>query len=643
MKRQPTSRAGAAAIQPTSTMHRKPVTHPLLLILLVLLAALVTTPARADYDPGVTWLERLDELHVNADATHVKTTQLLLRIDNEAAVEGNAERRIRYSGSLETLDVLEAWTITPDGRRVVVAPDRIRTMESTDKGQAEFSDQKVRVVIFPAVTAGALLHLRYRITVHTTHFPGHVTWSLHYAPGMRYDDARVRISHDRAIALKVGTRQVAGGPMAALDTDAPGTVRYAFTFRQPQAHPPETGRVEAKDFAPFVHVTSFADRAAQAAAYQAAARPKAEPTPQIRALAAEITAGASTEPEKVRRLYHWVSRNIRYMALTIDVGGFVPRPAQAVLDHRYGDCKDHVVLLEALLRAAGIESSPALVNAGMAMKLPELAIWTPFNHVILHVTGLDLYLDSTARFAPMGTLPDWVMDKPVLLTASGRLARTPRTTPKVNQTLTRVWMDLTPEGGVRGRSVAVMQGPEEVDSRSAQYDHIGISPQDTVREYLQRFGETGTGLIEAGDPLDLDTAWAVRATFQLDPVVNVPGVSAMTIPVGVTPGLLRAMATSSQPVLRRFDRYCLSWQHREEIELRLPPQVRIDRIPAGTRFQRGPLRYSATYRRTGQVVTITRELAADRTSHTCNASDDADWTALLRVLQRDLRGQVFLR
>jgi hypothetical protein len=117
----------------------------------------------------------------------------------------------------------------------------------------------------------------------------------------------------------------------------------------------------------------------------------------------------------------------------------------------------------------------------------------------------------------------------------------------------------------------------------------------------------------------------------------------MTIPVGVTPGLLRAMATSSQPVLRRFDRYCLSWQHREEIELRLPPQVRIDRIPADTRFQRGPLRYSATYRRIGQVVSITRELAADRPSHTCNASDDADWTALLRVLQRDLRGQVFLR
>ena len=71
--------------------------------------------------------------------------------------------------------------------------------------------------------------------------------------------------------------------------------------------------------------------------------------------------------------------------------------------------------------------------------------------------------------------------------------------------------------------------------------------------------------------------------------------------------------------------------------------MRITRIPADTRFQRGPLRYSATYRRAGQVLMITREFAVDRPSHTCNAGDDADWSAFLRVLQWDLRGQMFLR
>ena len=52
-------------------MHRKPAIHPLLLILLALLAVLAAPPARADYNLGVTWLEHVDEVHVNADATHL--------------------------------------------------------------------------------------------------------------------------------------------------------------------------------------------------------------------------------------------------------------------------------------------------------------------------------------------------------------------------------------------------------------------------------------------------------------------------------------------------------------------------------------------------------------------------------------------
>jgi hypothetical protein len=174
----------------------------------------------------------------------------------------------------------------------------------------------------------------------------------------------------------------------------------------------------------------------------------------------------------------------------------------------------------------------------------------------------------------MGTLLDWVMDKPVLLTASGRLARTPRTSPQVNGTHTRVWMELMLDGGMVGRSVVQMRGPEEVDWSAWQHDSIGTRQEDLVRSYLRRFGETGTGRIDAGDPLDLASPWEVRGQFALDPVGNVPGPSAMSIPVGLSPGRLRGMATSTPPAQRRFD---------------------------------------------------------------------ADWAAFLRVLQRDLRGQVFLR
>lgn len=46
------------------------------------------------------------------------------------------------------------------------------------------------------------------------------------------------------------------------------------------------------------------------------------------------------------------------MAVYVGAGGVVPHAAQTVLDNRYGDCKDHVALLEALLGAAGIKSTP---------------------------------------------------------------------------------------------------------------------------------------------------------------------------------------------------------------------------------------------------------------------------------------------
>lgn len=618
--------------------------------LVVLACALAwASPARADYEPNVTWLNFTEKWHVRADASTVLTVELLMRIETETGVGDFAERRIHFSSSLEKLEILEAWTQTREGKRLPVAPDKIRTLEATDEGAPEFGDAKVQVVIFPAVEIQAQLYLRYRLTQHTPYFPGHAAWSRHYPPGVGIVQARVEVSHDAGVPLKVlaggssGSGSPVGGQVPALPEDLPGTVRYAFTYRQDTVHPPESRRVALSDFAPFVQATTFADRAALAAAYQAQARPKAEPTEAVRKLAAELTQGITSERDRVRRLYNWVSRHIRYVALEIGTGGFVPNPAQSILEHRYGDCKDHVVLLEALLRAVGIESSPALVNSQRAMRLPELATLGPFDHVITYVPSLDLYLDSTARFAPLGALPSEVQDKPVLLTATGREARTPRSSPATDFTHTRLWMQVSETGEVWGSSAALMGGFDEVESRMAQFDNLGKRQEDLARRYLSRHGETGTGRIEPLDPLNLDKRWEVKATFELDPVVNIPGPSAMPIPVGLAPGEIRHLATTRPTSGRRFAYVCTSGRHREEVELRLPWNARIERIPTGVSFQRGPLRYASTYRRSGNLVLITREVSADRKSHTCTARDDEDWAALLRVMQRDLRGQVFIR
>jgi hypothetical protein len=103
------------------------------------------------------------------------------------------------------------------------------------------------------------------------------------------------------------------------------------------------------------------------------------------------------------------------------------------------------------------------------------------------------------------------------------------------------------------------------------------------------------------------------------------------------------MRTTKALPERRFESYCGSHGFREETEMAFPASTRIDRIPPNVSFKRGELRYSARYQRRGQSLHVVREYTAHRHGLACNAASDADWAALLPVLQRDLRGQVVFR
>ena len=420
-------------------------------------------------------------------------------------------------------------------------------------------------------------------------------------------------------------------------------VRYRYTYVQPQVHPFEPGRVALSDFAPHVAISSFKDYAQFAQAYQTRAKPMAAVTPAIAALANELVSGATDERTKVRRLYNWVAHNIRYVAVYTGVDGWVPHSASSVLDNRYGDCKDHVVLLEALLAAVGIESSTALINSSDAYTLPAMPIGTPFNHVITYIPSLDLYLDSTSQFHPMGTLPEGDMDKPVLLAATGVIGRTPAKDPSKDITHAEVNLQLMDDGGIRGKSRSTMGGFYEGDSRYNQFAYLNRDQAETVNGLLMRFQESGTGTIMPTQPLALDSPWVVDATFQLDPVVNVPGPSAMTLPVGVSPGRIKGFADYKPPVSRRFPFVCDTSRHVEDISLEFGESVAIDRIPGNVSLQRGPLSYKASYRLEGKTLKVKREFEERRSGPVCGVQDDQDWNALREVLLRDLRGQVFFR
>ena len=65
--------------------------------------------------------------------------------------------------------------------------------------------------------------------------------------------------------------------------------------------------------------------------------------------------GKTDDMAKVKALYEYVSRNIRYVSLSFGLGRIQPHEASEVLSNGYGDCKDKNTLLAALLAAEGFQ------------------------------------------------------------------------------------------------------------------------------------------------------------------------------------------------------------------------------------------------------------------------------------------------
>ena len=597
----------------------------------------------AEYVAPISTEKSLVEIHVNKDWTVRQRMEVVNKVETEQGIALLGEQKITYNSAHERVRVIKAYTIHPDGTKDVVTPDRIRTQDDQDDtSNGVYSESKVKVMIFPNVRVGSKTYYLVESFEHTPDFPKNFTWSEYFSPHRKYGQAEVRFSHASSLDIKVNGRGMIGGRVDDPVNTKSGVTRYVFRYAQSSADPAEPNMVSYIDYAPQFSASSFKSYADVAKAYQDRARPKASTTPELVAHARKVVGDAGTEREKVKRLYEWVSRNIRYLGVFAGSGGYVPHSAQSILRARYGDCKDHATLLEALLRAVGIESSQVLINSDKSYKLPEVPSTAVFDHVITYVPSLDLFLDSTSRFTPMGLLPEGDVGKPGLITATGQVLTTPLDDVEKDKTITSTKMTLHPDGRVTGTSRVEQFGYFQLLSRAKIYRNQNKPQEEVVGNMLARFNESGTGRIQHADPLDLDAAWVVNSEYSLDPVANLPGVVALTLPIGLAQGRFQTLASVKAQTKSKFPHICGSSSHKEMIEMNLPDESRITRVPTDVSFKSQTLRYHVSYQTSAKTVKVTRIFEANRGRSVCGREDDLEWDQFTKVLQRDLRQQYFL-
>jgi tetratricopeptide (TPR) repeat protein len=559
-------------------------------------ALAAAAPAPAPDDDAVI-LGDLEVTRVQPSGLSATFEQVVVKIVSPRGADAFRRRSIGWDPNRQEVRIERARVHRPDGS-VVDAHD-----ESEQSGSEPwyrlYYDTRAKTLSFPALAAGDVLEVAWRVE----DVAKENLLSDYWGDVAAVDEGPRKLLFDRVVLVPEGRALYASVPAGVSRTERKlegGLVEHRFVAKDLPRIQTEPAMPGWSEVGRSVHVSTYASWDDVARFYWGLVREQLHPTDELRAEAVRIglealaARGPAPRPQNgveprpaalappsggwdaatkrllVEAVYDFVVTQTRYVGLEFGIHGFKPYRVDEVLRRRFGDCKDKASLMHALLEALGIDSRLVLLRMRRLGAIPaEPASLAVFNHAILWVPDLDLFLDGTASWTGSRELPGEDRGAVALVVNPGAPARfltVPEAAPEENRTESRFDVALAPDGRatVRGASrIAGAQAPE--------YRRAYVSAHDRRAQLEKAFSRTFPGLrVEAVTLSDLSRLEEdVRMEFTLDvPRYAQPDAGGLRFtPFGGGAGYLETYASLSerrhplvlgQPMVNRFEyRYAL--------------------------------------------------------------------------------------
>jgi transglutaminase-like putative cysteine protease len=362
-------------------------------------ASVAPDPTASDATPAVEAGDSdylLVDHQVRLGESTERYTRYVELLVNQASVDASAQISLDIDPEHELVQ-LHAVRVFRAGHRIDKLLDARRSLLNREEGlERGLIDGRVTLhLLLQDIRVGDVLDYSYTIVrKDEIRERGYYDW-FQTQWGVPVRHYRLRVLHPPQRKLFVRDQGALGEPARR---QAGPLQEIAWERRNVPGLPNETARPGWHFLYPRIELSEFAS--------WAAVRDWALPLYQVQSpkdssldrLVAELAAEADPETQVLRAL-RFVQDDIRYTGLEIGAGAWRPSQPGVVFARRYGDCKDKVLLLVALLRRLGFTAQPALVNSytgrGVEHRLPSPGA---FNHVIARVRLEDrtYWLDATS-------------------------------------------------------------------------------------------------------------------------------------------------------------------------------------------------------------------------------------------------------
>ncbi len=548
--------------------------------------------------------------------------QLAVKVFSQRGVEAFRSFPITYSPDRQEVRVLKARVRKPDGSVVDSYGENDRNINEPWTGM--YYDARAKVLSFPALEKGDVLELQYRLEDTArenllSDYWGEVESVQSTSPKLRY---QFLVDMPSSRKLYWNKSRLPPGISVTVDPEKNGRVLYRFTAKNVPRVVPEPAMPGWAEVATTLHVSTYRTWDDVGRYYWGLVRDQLTPNEELKRTVDQVLRSVDRKDPLavVRAIYGFVVTNTRYVALEFGIHGYKPYRVDRVLARRFGDCKDKASLMHAMLKVAGLDSRLVLLRMRHLGDIgEEPASLAAFNHAILYVPSLDLYLDGTAEFHGSRELPSADRAANVLIVepdGPSAFRTTPEARPEHNTTTLSMELTLKPDGSASANGTTVVRGEQAPEYRRA-YQAPATRKATFEQAWAQSFPGLTVKRMSINDPTRLEEDVQLSFALEIPRYAEALPDALRFHPFGTGRSYAQAYAPLAE---RRFDLVMRGpWVNSFKFTYALPPGFTVAELPEQVRDETPFGRFHMSVRaQDGKLVcegelafTVARVKAAD--------------------------------
>lgn len=336
--------------------------------------------------------------------------------------------------------------------------------------------------------------------------------------------------------------------------------------------------------------------------------------PELKEFTLHLLKDKKSDEDKIKSIFKWVQKNIKYVAFESGYEGFIPREAGLVFERKFGDCKDMTSLITEMAKYAGVPNVNFTWIGTREIPYTYKQLPTPAvdNHMIAtYIKDNEIiFLDATDQNVPFGLPSSFIQGKEALI-AQGltyQLAVVPEISADLNvrKDVVKIQLD---EQKIKGEGIYSTEGLIATTLRNTIGDNY-----NKRKDFAFALLEKGNNKFKLNDYREInfeenELPYTFEYSFELDNYVVSAGKENYINLVMDKPYLNHTFESN------RMQTYDNKYLQKDiyQVTLEIPENAKVTYLPQDVFFENDIMKYSFIYQTDQNKVTLNYEIQTKKT------------------------------